>query len=162
MPTIILDTDFFSSFIKIGRCDLIRSLYQIEQAFIPAAVHRELAHTDLLMSLLAIPWITVLLAKPLLDEALLRDATFQVLGTGEQECIALARAQAEAVLLMSDNTARRFAQSLGITVINIPAFLLACKMAGLVNPEQMAQVIQDLRDKDFYRFKSEIRDVLLE
>jgi len=30
MPTIILDTDFLSSFLKIGRCDLIRAFYQIE------------------------------------------------------------------------------------------------------------------------------------
>ena len=114
MPT-ILDTDFLSSFLKIGRCDLIQSLYQVEQALIPAAVHRELART--------LP---------------------------------------DAVLLMSDNKARQFAQSLGVTVVNIPAFLLACKMAGLVSPEQMVQIIEDLRAKDFYKFKSEIRDLLLE
>jgi predicted nucleic acid-binding protein len=90
MPTVILDTDFLSSFLKIGRCNLIRSFYQVEQAIIPAAVHRELAQTDLLTS------------------------------------------------------------------------LLACKMTGLVDPERMAQIIQDLRDKDFYLFKSEVHDALLE
>ena len=35
-------------------------------------------------------------------------------------------------------------------------------MAALANPEQMAQIIQDLRDKDFYDFKPEIHDALLE
>ena len=54
MPTILLDADFLSSFLKIGRCDLIRSLYQVEQAVIPTAVHRELAQTDLLTHLLAV------------------------------------------------------------------------------------------------------------
>jgi hypothetical protein len=43
MTTIVLDTDFLSSFLKIQRCDLIRSFYLVEQAYIPAAVHREIA-----------------------------------------------------------------------------------------------------------------------
>jgi len=161
MPTIILDTDFLSSFLKIGRCDLIRSFYQVERALIPAAVHRELARTDLLTSLLATNWIHVSPVEPPSDETLLQDSTFQALGAGEQACILLARTLPDAVLLMSDNKARRFAQSLGLTVANIPAFLLACKMANLVAPEQMKQIIQDLKDKDFYEFKSEIRDALL-
>ena len=54
MPTVILDTDFLSSFLKIGCCDLIRLLYQVKQATIPTAVHRELAQTTLLPQLLAI------------------------------------------------------------------------------------------------------------
>jgi predicted nucleic acid-binding protein len=161
MPTLIFDTDFLSSFLKIDRCDLIRSFYQVEQALIPAAVHRELAQTDLLTSLLATGWIHVSPIEPPSDELLLQDSIFQVLGTGERACILLARTLPDAVLLMSDNKARRFAQSLGLTVANIPAFLLACKMAGLTSPRQMKQIIQDLRDKDFYEFKSEIRDALL-
>lgn len=148
MPT-ILDTDFLSSFLKIGRCDLIQSLYQVEQALIPTAVHRELAQTDLLTLLLATSWINVSLVEPSPDEILLQDSTFQALGAGEQACILLARTLPDAVLLMSDNKARQFAQSLGVTVVNIPAFLLACKMAGLVSPEQMVQIIEDLRAKDF-------------
>lgn len=162
MPTVILDTDFLSSFLKIDRCDLIRSLYQVEQAFIPAAVHRELAQTDLLTHLLAIRWINVTSVESLPDEVLLQDFIFQTLGTGEQACIILIRTLPDAVLLMSDNKARQFARSLGITVVNIPAFLLACKMAGLVNLEQMNWIIEDLKARDFYQFRSEIRDLLLE
>ena len=148
MLPVILDTDFISSFLKIGQCDLIRSLYQVEQALIPVAVHRELAQTDLLTPLLATRWINVSMVDPAPDKALLRDPTFQTLGTGEQACILLARALPDAVLLTNDNKARRFARSLGMTVANIPAFLLACKMAGLVSPQQMAQIIRDLKDKD--------------
>ncbi len=55
MPTILLDTDFLSSFLKIDCCDLIVSLCEVEEAFIPAAVHRELAQTDLPRQLLATP-----------------------------------------------------------------------------------------------------------
>jgi predicted nucleic acid-binding protein len=57
---------------------------------------------------------------------------------------------------------RQFARSLGITVVNIPAFLLACKMAALTRPEQMAQIIDDLKTRDFYELRPEIRHVLLE
>jgi predicted nucleic acid-binding protein len=124
MPTVILDTDFLSSFLKIGRCDLIQTFYQIEQAFIPIAVHRELAQTALLTPLLATKWIRVLPTELQPDEALLQDSTFLALGSGEQACILSARILPNVVLLTSDNKARRFAQSLGLTVVSIPAFLL--------------------------------------
>lgn len=67
----------------------------------------------------------------------------------------------DALLLMSDNLARRFAQSLGIVVVNIPAFLLACKTGSLVGPEQMAEIVNDLRVKDYYNFRDEVRQLLL-
>jgi predicted nucleic acid-binding protein len=162
MPTVIFDTDFLSSFLKIDRCGLIRAFYQVDQAFIPAAVHRELARTDLLTPLLAIRWISVSAQEPSPDETLLQDTTFQALGAGERACISLAHTLSDVVLLMSDNQARHFARSVGVTVVNIPAFLLACKMSGLVEPDQMIQIIQDLNEKDYYRFKSSVRDLLLE
>ena len=162
MPTVILDTDFLSSFLKIGRCDLVRRLYQIEQATIPTAVHRELAQTTLLPQLLAHPWITVTTEIPSADQTLVQDSTFQALGSGEQECILLARVLPDVVLLISDNKARQFARSQGVPVANIPPFLLACKMAALVSPEQMAQIINDLKTQDYYEFQPEIRRALLE
>jgi predicted nucleic acid-binding protein len=161
MPTIILDTDWLSSFLKIGRCDLIRSLYQVEQVIIPTAVHRELAQTDLLALLPAVPWIRTLSPDLPFDEDLGQDSVFLSLGAGEQACIVLAQTLPDALLLMSDNKARRFASSLGISVANIPAFLLACKTAGLVDSEEMTQIIEDLKDKDFYTFRSDARDLLL-
>lgn len=161
MATIILDTDFLSSFLKIGQCDLIRQFYQIEQVTIPLAVYRELAQTELLAHLLQARWIVVAPTIPSFDDVLLQDTTFQTLGNGEQACIQLARTLAQAVLLMNDNKARKYAQSLGLGVINIPAFLLACKLAGLVNLEHIGRIIQDLKEQDFYEFKAQVRDELL-
>jgi predicted nucleic acid-binding protein len=161
MPTIVLDTDFLSAFLKISRFELIKSLYQVESTLIPLAVYRELARTDLLKQLIATASINVSMAEPLPDETLLQDSTFQALGAGEQSCILLAYAEPDSVLLINDNKARRFAQSQGVVVANIPAFLLACKKASLVSLEEMAQIIKDLKDKDFYEFKPEIRDALL-
>jgi predicted nucleic acid-binding protein len=105
MPTILLDTDFLSSFLKIDRCDLIRSLYQVEQAFIPADVHRELAATDLLTRLLSIPWIRVWPEESTSDELSPPEPAFGALGPGERSRILLARSIPDAILLMSDNTA---------------------------------------------------------
>lgn len=161
MPTVILDTDFLSSFLKIGRCDLIRSLYQVDQALIPVAVHRELAQTDLLPQLLAVPWIVVSTVEQPPDQTVAQNSALQTLGAGEQECVALARVRPDTVLLMNDNRARQFARSLGVTVVNIPAFLLACKMAALVGPEQVAQIIDDLKSKDYYELRPEVRRALL-
>ena len=111
---------------------------------------------------MAIPWITVTTEIPAIDKMLAQDSVFQALGSGEQECILLAHALPDAVLLMSDNKTRQFARSQGVTAANIPAFLLACKMAALVSPEQMVQIINDLKTQDYYAFRPEIRRVLLE
>jgi len=161
MPTLIFDADFLSSFLKIERCSLVQAFFQVEQAFVPPAVYQELAQTDLLRPLLAIPWIHIPSTEPPPDENLLQDAVFQTLGAGERACMTLALTQTESVVLMSDNKARRFAQSLGITVVNIPAFLLACKTSGLLTPREIAIIIQKLKDKDFYEFQAAVRAELL-
>lgn len=161
MLTLIFDADFLGSFLQIECCDLIWKFYQVDQAWVPTAVYRELAQTDLLTLLLAVPWLRVPPIEPPPNEVFLQHNTFQSLGAGERACITLAYAQADTVVLMSDNKARRFAQSLDITAVNIPAFLLACKTVGLVDIKMMTQIIQDLKDKDFYEFKKDVRDELL-
>ena len=162
MTTVILDTDFLSSFLKIERCDLIRAFYANAHLVIPLAVHRELAPTDLLKPLLAIDWITVEPLEPPVPTALRQNAVFQNLGAGEQAGLLLAQHDPDSVLLISDNLARQFARTLGLTTVNIPAFLWACRLAGLIQPDQMAQIILDLKSKDFYDFKAAIRAALLE
>jgi predicted nucleic acid-binding protein len=161
MTTVIIDTDFLSSVLKIGYSDLIRAFYTAADVRIPIAVYRELARTDLLPTLLAINWLEIDPVELFPNEPLLENPIFRDFGAGEQSCMILARAMADSVVLMSDNKARALAQSLGITVVNLPAFLLACKTAGLVNRTEMVQVIQGLKDKDYYEFKTEIRAALL-
>jgi len=65
------------------------------------------------------------------------------------------------VLLSNDNQARRIATSLGVNVANIPAFLLACKIAGLLNSEAMGDLITSLQEKDYYRFRQDVLDLLM-
>jgi len=121
----------------------------------------ESAQTDLLPHLLATEWLMVKQANKAAYEALYQDEAFTALGEGEQESMLLALDSTDAVLMMSDNQARRVARAQGIRVLNIPAFLLACKVAGLIEREEMAQIIRDLKEKDYYEFKREVREVLL-
>lgn len=161
MVTIILDTDFLSSFLKIERLGLIKAFFQVESLHIPLAVYREIAQTDLLPRLLATKWIVVKEANKAAYETLYQDEAFTALGEGEQEGMLVALDSTDAVLMMSDNQARRVARAQGIRVLNIPAFLLACKMSGLIEREEMAQTIRDLKEKDYYKFKQEVREALL-
>jgi len=110
MPTVILDTDFLSSFLKIERLGLIKAFFQVESLYVPSAVYREIAQTDLLPHLLAIEWIVVKQANKVAYEALYHDEAFAALGEGEQESMLLALDSTDAVLMMSDNQARRVAR----------------------------------------------------
>jgi predicted nucleic acid-binding protein len=94
-------------------------------------------------------------------ETLRQDEAFHSLGSGEQESIALALATENALLLSNDNKARQLATALGATVINIPAFLLACKLSGELTRDAIQQIIDDLWQKDYYKFRKDVQEQLL-
>lgn len=156
-----MDSDFLSAFLKIERMPLIRSLYQVETVCVPPAVYREIAVTDLLRRLTALSWIKVVAPSTSQPRMLATDPAFRRIGRGEQEAIALALQMKPSVLLGNDNVARRLAMRLGVDVVNIPAFLLACKQAGLLDREGLSGLIDDLREKDFYGFRQDDLDLLL-
>ncbi|MBI5651582.1 MAG: hypothetical protein HZC40_14235 [Chloroflexi bacterium] len=158
---VILDSDFLSAFLKIEQMPLIRALYQVENVAVPPAVYREIALTSLLTHLTDLDWIQVIAPSTNQVEKLTTDESFRALGAGEQEAIALAIERAPAVLLGNDNQARRVASRLGVDVVNIPAFLLACKQANLVDRQTLFTVINDLRAKDFFGFRQTDLDLLL-
>ena len=160
-PVVILDADLLSAFLKIGRLPLVREFYRVERLYAPPAVYREVAVTDLLLHILAFPWVTVESPSSTQMQALLSDSVFTVLGAGEQEAIALALDRPESVLLMNDNQARRLAARRGVNVVNIPAFLLACKLAGLLNRQAMSQLVAALQEKDHYGFRRDVLDMLM-
>jgi len=83
------------------------------------------------------------------------------LGAGELEAITLALEHPNSLLLMSDNRARREANRSGVQVVNIPAFLLACKISGFLDREKIAATVRDLEEKDRYGFRQEVLARLL-
>jgi predicted nucleic acid-binding protein len=160
-PTVILDSDFLSAFLKIDRLPLAREFYQVDKLWLPPAVYREVALTTLLPNVLAFSWVQVKAPSPGRVKQLLKDAVFGRLGVGEQEAIALTIEYRPAVLLVNDNQARVVAGKLGVNAVNVPAFLLACKLVGLLDRASMAQAVADLRAKDHYGFRQDVLDLLL-
>lgn len=149
-----------SAFLKIEQLPLVRQFYQVQELLVPPAVYREVAITDLLSRLAALSWIRLTMPSPSQTHVLSGTEGFERLGRGEQEAIALALEQ-KAILLVNDNQARRLARQLGIQAVNIPAFLLACKMAGLLDRDALSDLVTGLREKDYYGFRQDVLDLLL-
>ena len=158
---IVCDTDFLSSFLKIERLELVKDLFKEENLYIPIAVLGEIAKTDLITDLLDKKWIKVKKAN---DEDLREmesDEEFKNLGSGEKECLVLCKQFRDSMLLISDNKAREIANKNNIAVLNISAFLLACKDVGLLNSADIATIIRDLKEKDYYEFSEEEKQRLI-
>jgi predicted nucleic acid-binding protein len=158
---VILDADFLSAFLKIDRLSLVKEFYQVEVLFVPPAVYNEVSLIDLLSSRVNIPWLQIRPPDSASVQALRRHEEFTKLGPGEQEAIALSYAKKNSVLLMNDNRARQMAARLGIEVLNIPAFLSACKLSGLLSRVDIAALIEAVEKRDRYGFRKDVRDLLL-
>ena len=159
--TIICDTDFLSSFLKLERLELVKDLFKEENLYIPVAVLSEIAKTNLITDLLDKEWIKV---KKVGDEELKemeKDKEFANLGSGEKESLALCKRFKNSILLISDNKARRIANKGDIFVLNISGFLLACKDMGILDRNDIATIIHDLKEKDYYEFSEEERNRLI-
>jgi len=154
---VVLDTDFLSAFLKIDLLSLVRDFYAVEVLLVPPAVFREVSCTQLVESLAALSWVRVESPqsgeRPFVDDPRL--------GQGEMDAIALARQREDSILLTNDNRALEAARRAGLRVVDIPAFLLSCKQGGVLDREQIRSVIQALWEKDHYRFRKEVQDLLL-
>ena len=158
---VILDADFLSAFLKIDQLPLVRDLYPAARVLVPPAVYREVSQTDLVPKLAALSWLGLEVPDANRLDRLLLDRSFHRLGPGEQEAIALAGQFKSSVLLMNDNKARAQASGLGLQVVNVPAFLLACKLSGLADRSRLAELIRSLQEKDHYGFRTDVLDRLL-
>ncbi len=89
------------------------------------------------------------------------DKEFANPGSGEKECLVLCKQFRDSILLISDNKAREIANRNNIAVLNIPAFLLACKDIGILSTADITTIIRDLKDKDYYEFSEEEKQRLI-
>jgi predicted nucleic acid-binding protein len=155
---IVLDTDFLSAFLKIRRLQLVRGFYGAEGLVVPTAVFAELSRTPLLHELAGIPWIRI--ESPDDSQSPTFSEDFHRLGPGEREALALA-SQRGALLLTNDNLARRAARRIGVEAVDIPGFLLSCKLSGYLDSGGIGDIVHDLREKDHYGFRQDVLDRLL-
>ncbi len=91
----ILDTDFLSSFFKIGRLKLVLKTLNVKHVVVSSTVYEELKEAK------------------------------------------------------------------GLKVASIPAFLLFCKRKNVVSLDELKQIVNDLKAKDYYEFSEESRELLL-
>ena len=158
---IVCDTDFLSSFLKINRLETVKDLFKEENLYIPAAVLGEIAKTDLITDLVNKNWIRV---KKVGNDDLKKmesNEEFKNLGSGEKECLVLCRQFRDSMLLISDNKARKIASENKIAVLNIPAFLLACKETGILDRGDITTIIRELKEKDYYEFSEDEKQRLV-
>ena len=169
---IVLDTDFFSSFFKIGRLDLILAVSGEKKLVIPKTVYDELKRTS---------FFDEILYKVAFSEDALSDERYIMvkrvdlsictsfiepkemtgLGKGELGCMVLAKEHG-AVILISDRHARQIARDKKLKAISIPTFLLRYKRERKISIEEIKGIIKDLREKDFYAFSKEVEEELLQ
>ena len=79
---VIVDTDFLSSFLKIGRLELVKEFFGLDKIYIPVAVLYEIAKTDLITDLLDKHWILVKRVNNAYLIEMERDLWFASLGSG--------------------------------------------------------------------------------
>jgi len=168
---IVLDTDFFSSFFKIVRLDLILDVTGEERLVIPETVYDELKRTSFFDEILLkmafsedevseeryilVKKVDLSICDNFID---LKEITS--LGKGELGCIVLAKEHG-AVILISDRRARQIARDKKLKAISIPTFLLRYKRERKISVEEVKGIIKDLREKDFYAFSKEVEEELL-
>lgn len=168
---IVLDTDFFSSFFKIGRLKLILDVSGEEKLVIPKTVYDELKRTrffDEILLRIAFSeddlsderYILVKKVDLSICANFIDPKEITSLGKGELGCMVLAKEHG-AEILISDRHARQTARDKKLKAISIPAFLLRYKRKRKISIEEIKGIIEDLRDKDFYAFGKEVEEELL-
>lgn len=135
---------------KIGRLELVRDFFGEKNLYIPVAVLYEITKTDLITDLLDKHWVLVRTVDVMDLMVMEGDIGFASLGSGEKECMVLCKQFQDSVLLISDKRAMRVAGENHISVLNIPALLLACKETGVLDKDEIAVIARDLKEKDYY------------
>ena len=82
-------------------------------------------------------------------------------GKGELGCFVLAKQSGETVFI-DDNKARAVAKEKRLKVVSLPSFLLYCKRENIVSLDELKQIVNDLKTKDYYEFNEEVKRTLLE
>ena len=90
------------------------------------------------------------------------DDEIKVLGEGEKECILLCKEKENSILLINDRKAREIAKRKGISTLNTSAFLLLCKIRGLIGRDGIISLMESLKEKDYFEFTEEEKRILLE
>ncbi len=155
MSTVISDTDILSTFGKIGRVGLLQRLFH--EIYVAPAVYQELLRVEQL----GLAWLTTVIEtiKPLLlTEREIKEVehlvtSYPQLGSGEIETFVLANVH-HLICLTNDRQAKRVCQSLGLSYLDLEEILRALKIKGIMTVEGLAEVIDQIEEKDHTHIKA--------
>lgn len=120
MPDVIANTTPIQYLHQLGLLDLLPAFYG--KVIVPRAVAEELAvgrrQGINLPDLTNLPWLDVR------DAAALRLPRNRRIHRGEAEVVALAQASSDALLILDDNMARRYAMEMGLRITGTAGVLL--------------------------------------
>lgn len=130
MPDVICNTSPLQYLHQAGVLELLPAL--AGQVYVPEAVVTELREGQrrnvLLPTLEELSWLTV---RPVRDRTLLPLVTN--LGNGEKEVLALGLETQDALLLLDDRDARRYARALELEITGTLGLLLRAKERGILD-----------------------------
>ena len=130
MPDVICNTSPLQYLHQAGVLELLPAL--AGQVYVPEAVVAELREGQrrnvLLPTLEELSWLTV---RPVRDRTLLPLVTN--LGNGEKEVLALGLETQDALLLLDDRDARRYARALELEITGTLGLLLRAKERGILD-----------------------------
>jgi len=151
----ISDTDILSTFGKIGRVDLLQRLFN--EIYVAPAVYHELLRVEQL----GVSWLATLIETitPLpLAEGEIKEVehlvtSYPQLGSGEIETFVLANVH-HLICLTNDRQAKKVCQLLGLSYLDLEEILRALKIKEIMTVEGLAEVIDQIEEKDHTRIKA--------
>ena len=157
--TVLVDTGFLSSLVKIERVGLITEFFDSDEFIVPTQVIQELKQSDVYDRLSAALTVTEdwSIRTETINYAQL-DYSRERFGKGEIACIELSGD--DDVILIDDRDAKKLAKRRGKRCYDLPTFLFACKKKGILDSETMGQIIDDLKTEDYYRFADDVEERL--
>ena len=156
---IISDTSPISAFIRIGRLDLLRVLY--DTVTIPVEVKRELHAVPEQAAILDdLAWIVTAKATNVSLVTELR----KVLDPGEAEAIALSLELNADALIIDERQGRKLAENRGILIVGVLGILVQAKQTGkldLVAPEihKLQAIGFRMHDRLIYRVLKGVQEM---
>lgn len=155
MTAVIADTDILSTFGKIGRTNLLQCLFQ--KVYIAPAVSWELLQAEQRGFI----WVAgVRQAVELLSltareskECERLSGIYPQLGSGEVESFVLAQAH-HLLCLTNDRQAKEVGKILGLPYLDLEEILRALKTRAILTTEALAELIEQIEEKDYTRIKA--------
>ena len=160
---VMVDTGFLSSLAKINRLELITEFFDTDEFSVPTQVIDELKDSEVY------DMMSGQISRED-SESIIRTEIIEIdysqlgysrerYGKGEIACIELS--EDEDILLIDDRDAKEMAKEEGKNCYDLPTFLLSCKKKGILNTEELEQIIADLENEDSYYFTDEIEERLV-